>query len=129
MQITLASIFVEDQDRALRFYTDVLGFEKKHDIPMGQFRWLTVSSPDGASGVELVLEPMAFPPARVYQKALYDAGIPATAFMSANIDAEFQRLKARGVRFRGEPTRMGPVTVVLFEDTCGNLINLVQAAA
>ena len=129
MKITLASIFVEDQDRALRFYTDVLGFERKHDIPMGQFRWLTVTSPEGVSGVELVLEPMAFPPARAYQKALYDAGIPATAFMSADIIAEYQRLKARGVKFRGEPTRMGPVTVVLFEDTCGNLVNLVQAAA
>lgn len=128
MQITLASIFVEDQDRALQFYTEVLGFEKKHDIPMGEFRWLTVTAPEGISGVELVLEPMAFPPARVYQKALYDAGIPATAFMSANINAEFQRLKARGVQFRGEPTNMGPVTIVLFEDTCGNLINLVQPA-
>lgn len=128
MQITLASIFVEDQDRALQFYTEVLGFEKKHDIPMGEFRWLTVTSPKGVSGVELVLEPMAFPPARVYQKALYDAGIPATAFMSGDINAEFQRLKARGVQFRGEPTNMGPVTIVLFEDTCGNLINLVQPA-
>lgn len=128
MQITLASIFVEDQDRALRFYTDVLGFEKKHDIPMGTFRWLTVTSPEGIAGVELVLEPMAFPPARVYQKALFDAGIPATAFMSADIKAEFQRLKSKGVNFRGEPTSMGPVTVVLFEDTCGNLVNLVQAA-
>lgn len=126
MKITLASIFVEDQDQALRFYTDVLGFEKKHDIPMGEFRWLTVTSPEGGSGVELVLEPMAFPPARVYQKALYDAGIPATAFMSADINAEFQRLKAQGVKFRGEPAKMGPVTIVLFEDTCGNLINLVQ---
>ncbi len=129
MQITLASIFVEDQDRGLRFYTEVLGFQKKHDIPMGEFRWLTVISPEGIAGVELVLEPMAFPPARIYQKALYDAGIPATAFMSADIQTEYQRLKARGVRFRGEPTPMGPVTVVLFEDTCGNLINLVQPAA
>lgn len=129
MQITLTSIFVEDQDRALQFYTEVLGFEKKHDIPMGEFRWLTVTSPEGVSGVELVLEPMAFPPARVYQKALYDAGIPITAFMSADINAEFQRLKDRGVIFRGEPTEMGPVTIVLFEDTCGNLINLAQATA
>src|SRR5687768_12679364 len=113
MQITLSSILVEDQDRALRFYTDVLGFRKKHDIPMGEFRWLTVTSPEGAAGVELVLEPMAFPPARVYQKALHDAGIPATAFMSTDINAEVQRLKARGVRFRGEPAKMGPVMVVL----------------
>ena len=129
MQITLSSLLVEDQDRALRFYTDVLGFQKKHDIPMGEFRWLTVTSPEGAAGAELVLEPMAFPPARVYQKALYDAGIPATAFMSNDIRAEVRRLEARGVKFRGEPAQMGPVTAVLFEDTCGNLINLVQPAA
>jgi len=126
MQITLASIFVEDQDRALQFYTEILGFEKKHDIPMGEFRWLTVTSPEGINGVELVLEPMAFPPARVYQKALYDAGIPATAFMSSDIHTEYQRLKKKGVNFRGEPTNLGPVTVVLFEDTCGNLIHLAQ---
>lgn len=129
MQITLTSISVEDQDRALAFYTSVLGFEKKHDIPMGQFRWLTVTSPEGAAGVELVLEPMAFPPARTYQKALFEAGIPATAFTTKDISAEFRRLKSLGVKFRGEPTNMGPVTVVLFEDTCGNLINLVQPAA
>ena len=129
MHITLSSILVEDQDRALQFYTDILGFQKKHDIPMGQFRWLTLTSPEGVAGVELVLEPIAFPPARVYQKALYDAGIPATAFISTNIDTEVQRLKARGVRFRGEPTKTGPVTVALFEDTCGNLINLVQPTA
>jgi len=128
MQITLTSLMVEDQEQALRFYTGTLGFEKKHDIPMGAFRWLTVTSPEGAAGVELVLEPMAFPPARVYQKALFDAGIPATAFISKDIAAEYQRLKARGVIFRGEPTAMGPVTVVLFEDSCGNLINLVQPA-
>ena len=128
MQITLVSLLVEDQDRALAFYTSVLGFEKKHDIPMGEFRWLTVSSPDGAVGAELVLEPMAFPPARTYQKALFEAGIPATAFITANISAEFQKLKDLGVKFRGDPVNMGPVTVVLFEDTCGNLINLVQPA-
>lgn len=129
MQITLASISVEDQDRALAFYTDIIGFKKKHDIPMGPFRWLTVCSPEGVAGVELVLEPMAFPPARVYQQALWEAGIPATAFMTKDIAAEYARLKALGVVFRGEPQNMGPVTVVLFEDTCGNLINLVQPAA
>ena len=129
MQIALASIFVEDQDSALAFYTSILGFEKKHDIPMGQFRWLTVTSPQGVAGVELVLEPMAFPPARIFQKALFEAGIPATAFMTRDIAAEFQKLKALGVKFRGEPANMGPVTIVLFEDTCGNLINLVQPAA
>jgi predicted enzyme related to lactoylglutathione lyase len=129
MQITLASILVEDQDRALTFYTSILGFQKKNDIPMGQFRWLTVSSPEGVAGVELVLEPMAFAPARTYQKALFEAGIPATAFITKNISAEFQKLKGLGVKFRGEPTSMGPITVVLFEDTCGNFINLVQPAA
>jgi len=129
MQITLSSIMVEDQDRALRFYTDIIGFQKKHDIPMGQFRWLTVTSPEGAAGVELVLEPMGFPPARVFQKALFDAGIPATAFICRDINAEVQRLKTRGVKFRGEPTKMGPITAVMFEDTCGNLINLVHPAA
>ena len=129
MQITLTSVMVEDQAQALRFYTTVLGFEKKNDIPMGEFRWLTVSSPEGAAGVELVLEPMGFPPARVYQKALFEAGIPATAFISKDIAAEYQRLKALGVRFRGEPVNMGPITAVLFEDGCGNLINLVQPAA
>lgn len=129
MQITLTSVMVEDQDHALAFYTSILGFEKKHDIPMGAFRWLTVSSPEGAVGVELVLEPMAFSPARAYQKALFEAGIPATAFISKDIAAEYDRLKKLGVRFRGEPVSMGPITTVLFEDTCGNLINLVQPAA
>ena len=129
MRITLASIFVEDQDRALQFYIQVLGFEKKHDIPLGPYRWLTLTSAEGVAGVELVLEPLAFPPARDYQKALFGAGIPATAFMSSDIKAEFQRLSARGVRFRGEPKHLGPVTAVLFEDTCGNLVNLVQPTA
>jgi predicted enzyme related to lactoylglutathione lyase len=129
MQIKIASVMVEDQDRALDFYTRVLGFTKEKDIPMGPFRWLTVSSPEGAMGVELVLEPMGFPPARDYQKALFEAGIPATAFLTHDIAAEFQRLKAHGVQFRGEPTPMGPITAVIFEDTCGNLINLVQPAA
>jgi catechol 2,3-dioxygenase-like lactoylglutathione lyase family enzyme len=129
MQIKLASVMVEDQDSALRFYTSVLGFEKKTDMPMGQFRWLTVFSPEGAAGVELVLEPMAFAPARTYQKALFEAGIPATAFITKDVAAEFHRLKASGVKFRGEPVRMGPITAVVFEDTCGNLINLVQPPA
>jgi catechol 2,3-dioxygenase-like lactoylglutathione lyase family enzyme len=129
MQIQLANIFVDDQDKALRFYTEKLGFVKKHDIPMGeQYRWVTVTSPEGVEGVELVLEPLAFPPAQTYQKALFEAGIPATAFMSADINAEYKRLKNLGVVFRGEPAPIGPVTIVLFEDTCGNLINLVQPA-
>jgi catechol 2,3-dioxygenase-like lactoylglutathione lyase family enzyme len=126
MQIKLSSIFVEDQDKALDFYTRVIGFKAHADIPMGEYRWLTVVSPDGADGVELVLEPMAFAPARVYQKALFDAGIPATAFITRDIAAEYATLKARGVVFHGEPQNMGPVIVVKFEDTCGNLINLAQ---
>ncbi len=126
MQIRLASVLVDDQEKALQFYTTQLGFVKDKDIPMGGFRWLTVNSPEGAEGVELVLEPMAFAPSAVYQRALFEAGIPATAFITQDIAGEYARLKAKGVQFRGEPTRMGPVTVVLLEDTCGNLINLVQ---
>ena len=129
MQIKFISVMVEDQDSALHFYTTVLGFEKMADIPMGQFRWLTVSSPDGAAGVELVLEPISFPPARTYQQALFEAGIPAIALITKDIAAEVQRLKTHGVKFRGEPTNMGLITAVIFEDTCGNLINLVQPAA
>jgi predicted enzyme related to lactoylglutathione lyase len=129
MQIKFFSVMVNDQDSALRFYTTVLGFVKMADIPMGEFRWLTVISPDGIEGVELVLEPMGFPPARVYQKALFDARIPAMAFITKDIRAECTRLKELGVVFRGEPKRMGPITAVLFEDTCGNLINLVQTEA
>ena len=128
MQITLVSLLVEDQAQALAFYTEKLGFQKKEDIPMGPFRWLTVCSPEGAVGVELVLEPTAFPPSQVYQKALFDAGIPATAFITRDIASEFRQLTERGVKFRGEPVSMGPITTVLFEDTCGNLINLVQPA-
>ena len=96
---------------------------------MGTFRWLTVSSPEAAGGVELPLEPMNFPPAKVYQKALFDAGVPATAFFSADIHSEYARLKSKGVVFRGEPGNMGAITAVVFEDTCGNLINLVQPKA
>lgn len=126
MQIRLTSLLVDDQDKALAFYTQVLGFTPMADIPMGAYRWLTVTSPDGIVGVELVLEPMAFPPARTWQRALYDAGIPATAFITTDIAADVARLTAKGVVFRGAPTAMGPITAVLFEDTCGNLINLVQ---
>jgi catechol 2,3-dioxygenase-like lactoylglutathione lyase family enzyme len=128
MQIKFVSVMVYDQDIALRFYTSVLGFAKMADIPMGEFRWLTVVSPDGIEGVELVLEPMAFPPAQVFQRALFDAGIPATAFTTKDIHAEYDRLKRLGVVFRGEPADMGLITAVVFEDSCGNLINLVQPA-
>lgn len=126
MQIKMLGLMVENQDHALKFYTEVLGFEKKADIPMGAYRWLTVTSPEGLADVELVLEPIAFPPAQVFQKALFEASVPATAFISLDIAAEYQRLKARGVVFRGEPTAMGPIIAVMFEDSCGNLIQLVQ---
>lgn len=128
-QVTFVSVMVEDQAPALEFYTKMLGFEKMADVPMGEHRWLTVTSPEGMAGVELVLEPMAFPPARVYQKALFDAGIPATAFTTKDIAADFDRLRKLGVAFRTEPTDMGPNTAALFEDTCGNLIYLVQPKA
>jgi catechol 2,3-dioxygenase-like lactoylglutathione lyase family enzyme len=126
MQIKLVSIPVDDQDKALRFYTSVLGFETCADVPMGSFRWLTVTSPDGMDGVELVLEPMAFPPAVTYQRALFDAGIPATAFISTDINKDYARLKSLGVIFRSEPKNLGPVTTCMFEDSCGTLINLAQ---
>jgi catechol 2,3-dioxygenase-like lactoylglutathione lyase family enzyme len=126
MQIRLSSVMVDDQDRAIDFYTNVLGFVIGKDIPMGTFRWLTVTAPEGADGVELVLEPLGFPPARTYQQALYDAGVPATAFMTHDIAAEYRRLKELGVNFRTEPRTFGPIVSALFEDTCGNLINLVQ---
>ena len=129
VQIKYVSVMVEDQERALHFYSDVLGFRKVADVPAGEYRWLTVTSPDGPEGVELLLEPMAFPPAREYQKALFDAGIPATAFVSSDIRGDFGRLRSAGVAFRGEPVDVGSATIVAFEDTCGNLIQLVQPAA
>ena len=128
MRIALSSVMVDDQAKALRFYTETLGFVKKTDVDMGGPRWLTVVSPEGAEGVELLLEPMGFAPARTYQAALYAAGIPLTLFFTADIDAEYARLKERGVVFRGEPKDMGTVRLVLFEDTCGNLISLAQPA-
>ncbi len=129
MQIKFTSIMVGDQERALQFYTSVLGFRKMADLRMGDYRWLTVTSPDGIEGVELVLEPMAFEPARAYQKAMFEAGVPAHAFITRDLHAEVARLEARGVVFRGEPRAMGPITAVVFEDGQGNLLNLVQPNA
>jgi catechol 2,3-dioxygenase-like lactoylglutathione lyase family enzyme len=129
MLLKFVSVMVENQERALEFYTKILGFRKMADIPMGEYRWLTVISPDGIEGVELVLESMSFEPARVYQSALFKAGIPAAAFITKDIATEFQRLKALGVKFQSEPKKMGPITAAVFEDTCGNLINLVEPSA
>ena len=128
MQIKFTSVMVVDQEAALEFYTGILGFEKMADIPMGPFRWLTVTSPDGIEGVELVLEPMGFEPARAYQKAMLDAGIPAIALVTRDIQADYARLKEKGVVFREAPRNLGLITAAVFEDTCGNLVNLVQPA-
>lgn len=126
MQLRFVSVMVEEQQQALDFYTSVLGFRKMADIPMGQYRWLTVTSPDGIEGVELVLEPMAFPPAKDYQKALLDAGIPALALITKDVHADYERLAALGVVFRGAPQAIGPIIATTFEDNCGNLVHLVQ---
>ena len=117
---------MDDQDKALKFYTENLGFVKKTEIKMGAYKWLTVVSPAGSEDIELALEPTAFAPAKTYQKALYDAGIPLTAFPVDDIQKEFERMKKLGVKFRGQPKKTGPEITVLFEDTCGNLIQLYQ---
>jgi predicted enzyme related to lactoylglutathione lyase len=127
MKIILTSVMVDDQEKALKFYTEVLGFVKKNDIPLGEDRWLTVVSPEGPDDVELLLEPMGFPPARTYQKALFEAGIPLTSFAVDDIQKEYERMKKLGVAFKSAPTKMGPVTIAVFEDTCGNLIQMAQA--
>ncbi len=126
MQIKLASVFVDDQEKALNFYTDVLGFVKKSDVHNGAYRWLTVGSPQGHDDVELLLEPNANPAAQQFQKAIYDQGIPATALFSTDVRADYERLRGRGVRFRSEPNVESWGVNVIFDDTCGNLINLVQ---
>jgi catechol 2,3-dioxygenase-like lactoylglutathione lyase family enzyme len=126
MKIKLTSVLVDDQDKALKFYTEVLGFVKKRDIPVGKFRWLTVVSPEGPDDIELVLEPNENPAAQTYQKALFEAGIPFTAFAVDDIQKEFERLQQLGVVFKSEPTKMGEVTIAVFEDTCGNLIQIYQ---
>ncbi len=126
MKIKLNSVIVQDQERALRFYTEILGFEKKMDIPAGEFRWLTVVSPEDPEGTQLVLEPNAHPAATTYQRALFEDGIPLTAFAVGDIKKEYERLKAKGVVFRSEPVDAGGTMIVLFEDTCGNLLQLYQ---
>ena len=126
MKIKLSSVLVDDQDKALKFYTEALGSVKKTEIPVGEFKWLSVVSPEGPDDIELTLEPNANPAAKTYQKALFEQEIPLTAFAVEDINKEFDRMKKLGVVFRGEPTQMGPVSNVLFEDTCGNLIQLYQ---
>jgi catechol 2,3-dioxygenase-like lactoylglutathione lyase family enzyme len=128
MRIYLTSVYVDDQDKALRFYTEVLGFRKKTEIPLGEARWLTVVGPDDPDGTELLLEPDAHPASRAFKAALVADGIPFTAFAVDDVRAEYERLLALGVRFTREPTEMGGVVIAVFDDTCGNLIQIVQLA-
>ena len=126
MRINLASIHVDDQQEALRFYTEVLGFVKKNDVPLGEHSWLTVVSPEDPDGVELVLEPSDHPAVRPYKEALVADGIPVTSFAVTDVQAEFERLTTLGVTFTQEPAEMGPVTTAVLDDTCGNLIMIAS---
>lgn len=125
MKIKLASVFVDDQEKALNFYTNVLGFVPSQDIPVGEFRWITVRSPEGGDA-ELTLEPNANPAAKTYQVALFEQGIPITAFEVDDVSAEYDRLCQLDVQFTTPPTEAGPVTIAVFSDTCGNLIQIYQ---
>ncbi len=127
MRIALTNVFVDDQAKALRFYTEILGFQKKQDFPVGDARWLTVVADEDPDGVELLLEPMGLREAVDYQRAVYEAGLPAKVLHVQDVQAEYDRLVARGVDFRMTPTTVGAVTFAQFDDTCGNLIQLVQA--
>jgi predicted enzyme related to lactoylglutathione lyase len=126
MKIIVTSIFIQDQDKALEFYSEKLGFVKKHDVPMGKFRWITLVSPDDHDGTELLLEPNEHPAAKEYQKKIFAEGIPATMFGVADVRKEYERLLKHGVKFTMEPTEMGEVTLAVFDDTCGNLIQIMQ---
>jgi catechol 2,3-dioxygenase-like lactoylglutathione lyase family enzyme len=126
MKIRLTSVFVSDQQKALDFYTETLGFETKHDIPLGEFRWLTVVSPEDQEGAELLLEPDVHDAARAYQVAIFGDGIPAAAFEVDDLAAEHARLSEAGVRFTAQPTDVGTAVIAVFDDTCGNLIQLYQ---
>jgi len=126
MRIKLTSVYVDDQDKALKFYTEVLGFVKKRDIPVGEFKFLTVVSPEEPDGTELLLEPSENPAAQVFKKALVEQGIPLATFFVDDIQKEYERMKKLGVKFVMEPTPMGPTTAAVFDDTCGNFIQLNQ---
>ncbi|MGZ5433688.1 MAG: VOC family protein [Thermoanaerobaculia bacterium] len=126
MKIKLTSVFVDDQEKALMFYTDVLGFVKSSDISAGNYRWLTVVSPDEQNGTQLLLEPNENPAAKTYQRAIFEQGIPAAMFFVDDIEKEYQRLKTLGVRFTMEPTETPGSTIVVFDDSCGNLIQLTH---
>ncbi|MGF1580303.1 MAG: VOC family protein [Gemmataceae bacterium] len=127
MKIQVTGIFVDDQAKALKFYTEILGFQKKEDIPVSEeHRWLTVVSSEAPDGAELLLEPNVHQAAKAYQAAIFQDGIPANMFFVDDLQAEFERLKQLGVTFKTEPTQAGPVTMAVFDDTCGNLIQLVE---
>lgn len=126
MKVVLTSVYVDDQSKALTFYTDILGFVKKRDVPLGESRWLTVVSPDDPEGTELLLEPDGHPAARPFKEALVGDGIPFTSFGVNDVHAEFERLEGLGVRFTQPPVQMGPVTLAVFDDTCGNLIQIAE---
>ena len=126
MKIIVTSIFVQDQDKALEFYSEKLGFIKKQDVPTGEFRWITLVSPEDQDGTELLLEPNDHPAAKEYQKKLFADGIPVTMFGVSDIRKEYKRLMEKGVKFTMKPTEMGEVTIAVFDDTCGNLIQIVQ---
>lgn len=126
MRIRLHSIMVDDQDKGLAFYTDMLGFVPKHDVPLGEYRWLTVVSPEEPDGTELVIEPDAHPAVKPFKEALVADGIPFTVFEVADVQAEYERLTARGVTFTQPPTEMGPVSMAILDDTCGNLVAIQQ---
>lgn len=127
MRIHLSSVFVGDQDKALKFYTEVLGFTKKTEIPLGDARWLTVVSPENPNGTELVLEPDGHPAVKPFKEALVADGIPFTSFAVDDVNKEFERLRGLGVQFTQEPVEMGSVTTAVFDDTCGNLIQIAQS--
>jgi catechol 2,3-dioxygenase-like lactoylglutathione lyase family enzyme len=129
MKITVTSVLVDDQAKALAFYTDVLGFRKKTDVPVGEHRWLTVVSPDAPDGVELLLEPDEHPAAIPFKAALVEDGIPFTSFGVDDVQQEYERLRGLGVRFTQEPAAMGPVTTAVLDDTCGNLIQIAAQEA
>ncbi len=126
MKIKLNSVYVSDQDMALKFYTEVLGFVKKNDIPMGKFRWLTVVSPDEPNGAELVLEPDENPTAKTFKRSLFEQEIPLTAFQVEDIEEEYARMKKLGVVFKKSPTNMGAVTLAMLDDSCGNYVQIYQ---
>ena len=126
MRIQFTSVMVDDQQKAHRFYTEVLGFETKHNLPMGEHAWITVTAPGQSEGPELAIEPNAHPAAKPFQTALFDDGIPWTAFAVEDVQKEYERLVAKGVRFTKEPTDAGSVWIAVFDDTCGNLIQILQ---